>query len=68
MEQNLKPGFSASSTLDVNKAVPVRENVGRRTTSREFKNQMASMATSGQFTVEERLKAFRNSSLKSDQS
>ena len=67
MQQHLKPGFSASSTVDVSKAVPVRDKFERRTTSREFKNQMASMATSGQFTVEERLKAFRNSSLKSDQ-
>lgn len=31
----------------------------RRTTSLDFKKQMGNIATSGKFTIEERLKAFR---------
>ncbi|NCQ51887.1 hypothetical protein GW796_08335 [archaeon] len=36
------------------------QNSNRRTTSLDFKKQMENIATSGKFTTEERLKAFRS--------
>jgi hypothetical protein len=68
MRNHSTTAFLMTPSRDGGQAVPARENLERRTTSREFKNQMVRIATSGHFSAEERLKAFSAANSKRKQS